>query len=258
MAVIDGLPGVEFTVRINGSEEACTEYDDPDPPRSKVSSGSATHSVFKVIESQDDATFAIHLVVQNRKRWIKKTKGLAVIVYIDGHLVASKAYRHMHCDGKTLQCHFDGIETESANPGMTTIKNFCFSPIKTVEDRPDRFVEDKKTAEHLGIIEITLSRVKVHGASQPRKWAHRSQTELAEKALKGKNLSHGTTFSGEREIKKSECVSATNLDGNKRIARFFFRYKSKAALQIDGLIPREPSPLPTPPPDGRWFVHFRD
>lgn len=131
MAVIDGLPGVEFTVRINGSEEACTEYDDPDPPRSKVSSGSATHSVFKVIESQDDATFAIHLVVQNRKRWIKKTKGLGVIVYIDGHLVASKAYRHMHCDGKTLQCHFDGIETESANPGMTTIKNFCFSPIKT-------------------------------------------------------------------------------------------------------------------------------
>lgn len=33
-----------------------------------------------------------------------------------------------------------------------------------------------------------------------------------------------------------------NLDGDKNLARMTFRYMSKSALQIGGIIPRDPSP----------------
>ncbi|EFQ30103.1 hypothetical protein CGRA01v4_00984 [Colletotrichum graminicola] len=243
MAVIDGLPGVKVSIRLNGSAEDCTEYDDPKASQTTASRGAATHSISKAIESQDDAKFSVHYEFKDARRWIKDNRVLVVAIYIDGRLCESQVYDKSKLKGQVLRKHVEGVTDVSAKPGQSIFKNFMFTKIKQVDESGSRITEDLEVVNHLGKIEVIIYRAVKHGRKRKSKPSNvMSKTELAEKAMKGKNLSHGTGFSEGRNVPNPRSVTCTYPDGELRLARFIFRYKSKMALQIEGIIPRDPSP----------------
>ncbi|KAK6226083.1 hypothetical protein QIS74_02130 [Colletotrichum tabaci] len=105
---------------------------------------------------------------------------------------------------------------------MATLKPFKFAAIKKVEEGDARADEDRNLAEHLGNIEVVIFRSKVLRQKSWKPFTTNPETEFAEKALK-------------------EHLGVP-------IARFFFRYMSRAALQAERIISRDPSPEPEPEP----------
>ncbi|EXF83982.1 hypothetical protein CFIO01_11087 [Colletotrichum fioriniae PJ7] len=256
MAVIDGLPEIEVSIRINGSEDDCIEYDDPDPPEVSASLGSATHTTSKVIESQVDARFSIHFKIQNRPDWIMGKNQLAVFLYVDGNFVVGRIRGTQGMVNETIVSTIDCVWDKSSIPGKDVRRHFKFAPIKTVDSGNDRFAADHRITKHLGIVEVIVYRVEIQGfQTRRRAKALENLGEVSERALKGSSVSHSTSFPKriERNAVTRE-IDFVERDGQMRIARFFFRYKPKASLQIDGILPRDPSPdpssepSPSPPP----------
>ncbi|KXH28205.1 hypothetical protein CSIM01_12902 [Colletotrichum simmondsii] len=255
MAVIDGLPEIKVSIRINGFEEDCIEYDDPDPPKSASSRGSATHSTSKVIESQVDTRFSIHYEIQNRQAWINGQDHLALSVYIDGQCIGTHYRGPNELVNQTIVSTTGSYRDRFSKPGKEIRRHFKFASIKTVEESNEQLSGDKIIAEHLGIIEVAVFRVKFEG-HKPRTSSQLRRENIgivSEIALKGKNIPHSTSFIEgiELDARKTKRIFK-NRDKSQKIARFFFRYKPKASLQIDGIIPRDPSPdhspEPSPPP----------
>ncbi|KAJ0328107.1 hypothetical protein COL5a_005311 [Colletotrichum fioriniae] len=236
MAVIDGLPEIKVSIRINGSEEDCIEYDDPDPPKSASSRGSATHTISKIIESQVDAGFSIHQEIRNRRSWINGKNWLALHFHIDGQYIATCYRGPDSLVNQTIVSTTDKFWDRYTTPGKEIRRHFKFTSIKTVEGSNEQLSGDNIIAEHLGIIEVAVFRVKFEGRKPvtPAQSRRENIGDVSEIALKGKSIPHSTS------------------DKSQRIARFFFRYKPKTSLQIDGIIPRDsssdPSPEPSPPP----------
>ncbi|KAF4776922.1 hypothetical protein HER10_EVM0009979 [Colletotrichum scovillei] len=251
MAVIDGLPETKVSIRVNGSEEDCIEYDDPDPPKSASSQGPATHTTSKVIESQVDAGFSIRFESRNRRTWINGKNWLALQLHIDGQFIAT-----YHCGpsalvDQTIVSTIDSFPERSSKPGKEIRRHFNFASIKTVEGSNEQLSRDQVIAKHLGIIEVTVFRVKLDGRKLriPSQLKKENIGDISEMALKGKSISHSTSFTeGTTKDARKWVKKFKNRDGSQQIARFFFRYKPKASLQIDGIIPRDPSPDPSPEP----------
>lgn len=129
MTVIDELPQIKISVRIAGSEVDCTEYDDPDPPRTPASHGVAMHSTSKVIESQNNAEYYIHCEIDNSLGWFEGNSGLGVDVYIDGKYATSELIVQRHLRGQVATKRLEAIEERSEKPGKVLVKSFKFSTI---------------------------------------------------------------------------------------------------------------------------------
>ncbi|KDN66024.1 hypothetical protein CSUB01_00690 [Colletotrichum sublineola] len=246
MAVIDSLLGVKVSIRLNGSKEDCAEYDDPKPPQTPASCGAATHSISKIIESQDDTNFSVHYEFKDAQRWLKSRRGLGVAIYVDGNFadgnyVRSTLSNEAGIQGQVFRGCIEGKIEASTKPGKDILKPFKFTKIIQVEEGGARVTEDLKVVKHLGNIEIIIYRAEIRGHTDWKPDNITSKTELAEKAMKGKNF-----FSEERDVPKFQWLDCTYPDGSVRLARFIFRYKSKTALQIEGILPREPSPESSP------------
>ncbi|TIC97402.1 hypothetical protein CH35J_006936 [Colletotrichum higginsianum] len=131
---------------------------------------------------------------------------------------------------------------------MAMLKLFSFAAIKKVEECGARVNEDRNLAEHLGNIEIVISRSKVLRQIPSKPFTVNTETE--EKALKGKDLTHCTSFLDDREVFERPILEFDILGAP--IARFTFRYRSRAILQAEGIVSRDPSPGPShkPQPQG--------
>ncbi|KAK1727220.1 uncharacterized protein BDZ83DRAFT_729025 [Colletotrichum acutatum] len=119
MAVIDDLPEIKVSIRVNGSEDDCIEYDYPDHPDVPASLGSATHTTSKVIESQVDSRFSIHYKIQNRPDWVIGDNQLVVYLLVDGNEIVGRiaGTRDMindHNDGISRRCASKKIYKQTA------------------------------------------------------------------------------------------------------------------------------------------------
>lgn len=73
-------------------------------------------------------------------------------------------------------------------------------------------------------------------------------SDVAEKSLKGKALSHGVEFGQQQIFTQPLLKVLINVDGaDYPIAVFLFKYRSREALQSELIIPRSPSPEAAPP-----------
>ncbi|OHE97618.1 hypothetical protein CORC01_07033 [Colletotrichum orchidophilum] len=252
MAVIDSLPEIKVSIRINGSHDDCIEFVDPDPPGVPSSSGSSNHTISKVIESQVDTKFSIHYQIQNSRGWIDGDNRLAVALYIDGNRIVARYHHKCHLVHQKIASFIRCVKDKSGKPGKVILRQFKFAPINTVEGSTERLAADELIAQKVGIIEVIVYCVEFKGFKPSGVRDSREVKEpekIAEKALKGKSLSHGTSFSEgiEKDASASTARKSYSFpDGSKRIARFFFRYKPKTSLQVDGIIPRDPSPELSP------------
>ncbi|MCJ1386482.1 hypothetical protein MMC17_009608 [Xylographa soralifera] len=68
---------------------------------------------------------------------------------------------------------------------------------------------------------------------------------IPEKALKGRALSHKTSLDPPEKIAALRSLHSDYIDKvDSPFVKFEFRYRSRRALQIEGIIPRSPSPIP--------------
>ncbi|KAI3552603.1 hypothetical protein CSPX01_00352 [Colletotrichum filicis] len=249
MAVIDSLPETKVSIRVNGSEDDCIEYDDPDPPKSASSRGAANHTTSKIIESQVDARFPIHYEIRNRPNWINDKNWLALELHIDGQYVTTYYRGPGHLVNQTIASTIDSFRDRFSKPGKDIRRHFKFASIKTAKESNEQLSGNQSIVEHLGIIEVTVIRVELEGHRRrtPAQSRIESIRNVSEIAIKGKNISHSTSFTEGIEKKSSKMGRAFKYRGETQpIARFFFRYKSRGSLQIDGIIPRNPSLSPSP------------
>ncbi|RYP70640.1 hypothetical protein DL771_005353 [Monosporascus sp. 5C6A] len=113
MAILEGLPGVKVTVRVEGKD--CVEYEDPDA--ADIQSTCPTAS--KYIESVDDAEFSIHFHVGSDYNWDYKEHSLDVSVDVDNHHLADDLVdgeTDWDVDGKHVSLNKEALKREMIIP----------------------------------------------------------------------------------------------------------------------------------------------
>lgn len=81
MAVLEAIPGIKVTVRINGVD--CPEYDDLDVPEQQLSHPTSS----KYIESPDNAEFTLCIGVNKDYDWGDKSDCLVFAIRVDSALI---------------------------------------------------------------------------------------------------------------------------------------------------------------------------
>lgn len=202
MAVIDGIPGLEAWVCVNGKR--AKEYD-PDNDVEEVNPSMTT----KYIESVSGASFSLHFKVNRTYQLSYKDYVLAVDYKLDGVEEWSSVSKR---SGETIVDHRESFDAQ----GREIRERFQFGDIKTVETlEKKRVAEDRAIASKLGVIQFEVyrwiqTREKVVEQSPQRRDVIASSSsnsanqtsstiepktsdqtlEIAEKALKGRAISN--------------------------------------------------------------------
>ncbi|KAF4959704.1 hypothetical protein FGADI_1478 [Fusarium gaditjirri] len=270
MAMLDELPHVTARIRVAG--ELATEYDPVDVQETVVNLDNEGVKIPKrlcYIESKSGAEFAIEIAVSDKYQPPHSHNCFIATVYIDGQLMRSKLMdvplsRRRQ---KTILISSGKVEPETGG-GKPIFGKFVFAPITKTSDplSADRLKEDLKRAETLGTIRLCLATGRCdekESRKQSVRYSTSREAELAEKALKGKAISHATTLAETTE-KPSSNVQLTR--DRRLVGEIFFRYRSyrmsfrlykyclshhnsltfdAEALQHELIIPRTPSPEPS-------------
>ncbi|TGO68181.1 hypothetical protein BELL_0843g00030 [Botrytis elliptica] len=255
MAVLDKLPGVEVTIRVNGVQ--AQEYDDDEdieagPGRS--GEYQALRTVSKYIEAIDGAEFSIVCTLLPKFKF--RAPNLQADVSVDGNYSQGKIIAPEEIGKSPTQ--FDGPINFHPIGNRSTVQKYRFSEllISSEEGRLSNLKKDKAEAEKVGTIEIRIWRA---SKSVPVESIYRddiksSSNEFHEKALKGQAKSHKVSYSPEITTSNQRWVNVTKLDGKDYpIAIYKFKYRSKESLKQLMIIERTPepedSPTPSPAPD---------
>ncbi|KAI0154294.1 hypothetical protein GGR57DRAFT_110433 [Xylariaceae sp. FL1272] len=241
MAILEDVPGLEVEVHCNN--RALPEYDDPNA-NDRDDAGAAPSSM-QYIECVDNASFEVHIIVNADYEWGYRNHVLVANTYVDGDRIRGSVIRQS--EGLVRRC-IKGNEHRDAM-GQWALRKFQFSSVKTVDDgRKERVEKDMGVAQKLGTIEVRFERAIEYGLIGAGRTKDRNAAgfELSEKSLKGKAISHGTSYGAAEPIFTPSFVDARNLgeDGGP-IAVFQFRYQSREALKRELIIPRSPSRSPT-------------
>ncbi|KAK8107794.1 uncharacterized protein PG998_009807, partial [Apiospora kogelbergensis] len=244
MAIIDGIPGIEVTIWVNG--RPAFEYADPDHHQvgqaaPKVSS--------KFIESRGGATFTIHIRVDrnyNHRQPSPHTLNLAA--YIDGQWICGELCREAHLNNGIYRIDIKDRTTQGRD-GTVAMQAFKFAEVATVDDASDLRLEiERNKVQDLGVIALQVFRVHELGHSSFKPINEGSGlTEVAEKSLKGRAISHATQF-GDVERTPAGGTHAPRFRNVKRlacddgpVAIYRFSYRSREGLVHEGIITPEQS-----------------
>ncbi|RYP19650.1 hypothetical protein DL765_003243 [Monosporascus sp. GIB2] len=241
MAIINGLRGVDVTIRIDG--QTATEYADPDAAAAGDAGSCKTSS--RYIECKDKAKFTVHLKVTKDYPWGHRNHSLNIGIFIDGEYAKGELCR----EGDTLFQPWERdvshrtIRLRGNQPGQQdryVAQAFEFSGIKKVDDAPDeRVASEVSKAKNLGMIEVKFFRcIELGGADVAPQTSREQSTEFATKALKGKATSHMTSYSPPTPTTAPHYIKCNNLRAdNGPIAIFRFIYRSKGNNRFLPLLP---------------------
>ncbi|KAI0837300.1 hypothetical protein F5Y06DRAFT_304721 [Hypoxylon sp. FL0890] len=245
MAIITEFPGAEVTVHVGG--KVALEYDDPETSdrQQKQNKNVGTKVCCKYIECKDDAPFSIHLKVTDKYKWGHRNHSLNIANSLDGKWARSVFCREWNTilgDWKRDVTH----RITKNDGGQFVEQGFKFTSITTVEEADkNQFKNDLRRLEQIGTIEVKFYRV-IESGGEGEDFRPPNTTpidlEVAETALKGKAISHGTGFSAPSQVRRApRYVGSTSLpEDNGPIAIFRFLYRSQEALIQEGIIPRPP------------------
>ncbi|CZR33939.1 uncharacterized protein FPRO_01511 [Fusarium proliferatum ET1] len=249
MAVLDEVPHVTARVRVAG--ELATEYDPLDDEEAVVKldkEGTKIPRKVCYIESKSGAEFAIEIVVSDKYQPPNSHDSFIAEVYVDGERRRCKILDvPLSSSRKKAIIISSGRVSPETRAKKPILGKFVFAPINTISDptSADRLNQDLKRAETLGIIRLCLFAGRFKG-TRPREhhscYSTSREVEVAEKALKGKAISHTTTLAETTEKPSSQKTVTTD---DRLMGEIFFRYRSYQALQHEMIIPRTPSPEPS-------------
>ncbi|KAI1148250.1 hypothetical protein F4825DRAFT_106366 [Nemania diffusa] len=245
MAIHEDVPGIEAAVRCRGQPLPELE----DPHSHDDDDAVACLSTTKYIECVDDAEFDIYVQVSSAYLWGYRGHILVAGVYVDGKRVRSPIIRHTETAHGALATRcVTGREVCSRETGTWSLRKFKFAAVKTIDDaQKERVESDIKAAKGLGTIEIKFTRAIEYGPSYSRPYydVKPRDFELAEKSLKGKAVSHGTSYGAKEAIAAPQWADARDIaEDNGPILILKFMYRSRDALKRELIIPRSPSHSP--------------
>ncbi|KAI6761154.1 hypothetical protein HG531_001707 [Fusarium graminearum] len=239
MAVIDGIPHVTARIRVVG--ELATEYDVPDDvemiaPNTEEDTTPSKHCY---IECKSGAEFAIDFTVSPGFKFFEKNDIIRVNTFIDGARICSLGTKE---------------EQKSRSLCLLLSQKVCQDeylsefPLNTeTGDSASRskIEEDALRAKGLGTIKLAVFTAKKSKKQSNRRSSGPTilhQSDFAEKALKGKEISHATALAATGDIIPNRRI--INIENRINLGEFFFHYRSHEALQNEMVIPRTPSPEP--------------
>ncbi|OTA60802.1 hypothetical protein K449DRAFT_435210 [Hypoxylon sp. EC38] len=250
MAILEDVPGISFTIQVAGRE--AVEYDDPNAADQEAAGSANCPTSTRYIECVDGAEFSIKGHVTGDYDWGYRNHCLNSRLFVDGDQVRGWVLKEEDMvRGRGLKT-FEGRKAFCPRTNRWVLQRCQFSAISTVDDsKKDRVERDTKVAKDLGLIEIRIFRCLYLGHTtithhRPSLRGTR-QLELAEKSLKGRAMSHGTSFSRTEHIATPlHCRTRELEEDHGPIAVFRFYYRSRDALKREMVIPRTPSPSPRP------------
>ncbi|OBT76398.1 hypothetical protein VF21_03624 [Pseudogymnoascus sp. 05NY08] len=245
MAILEAVPGVDVSILING--QLIEEHIDADE---EVEGPLAPKTVVRYIEAISDAEFAVKASVLPAFRENKQAvDDLVFHVKVDGKWAAGiiwqSAVGNIHSPWNS---NIEGFYCDDAT-GRSTVNPFKFSDVEIVEVADKAKIDqDVKDAAALGQITVEVLRAKsgpITNSGYRAKLPEQALSEISEKAIKGRALSHGTAFGAAKIAPRASSSRCVYLDGRDNpLACFIFRYRSKEALRQLLVIPRSPSPDP--------------
>ncbi|KAI0138517.1 hypothetical protein F4776DRAFT_56427 [Hypoxylon sp. NC0597] len=249
MAIIEDVPGISFSIQVAGRD--AVEYDDPNATDQESAGTANCPTSTRYIECIDGAEFGIKGQVTGDYDWGYRNHCLNSRVRVDGEQLIGWVLKEEDLVRGLGRKTLEGRKAFCPRTNRWVLQRCQFSAISTVDDsKKDRVERDTKVAKDLGLIEIQVFRC-IHLGNTPIR--HRPslrgtrELELAEKSLKGRAMSHGTSFSRTEHIRTPVHCSTRDLDEDHGpIAVFRFYYRSRDALKREMVIPRTPSLSPGP------------
>ncbi|KAG6019483.1 hypothetical protein E4U40_006979, partial [Claviceps sp. LM458 group G5] len=253
MAIISYFPEIDVQVCISG--RPATEYPSPDQRddngnmRSGAGHGAVrTHECY--IESKSSHNYTVDISVTPEFR-LPPTKSLLMYLSVDGqrfHGVFT-TLKSQKGTAQPFKYSFIGPQRASSIPGYMIQDKLTFSPVSTgwcairsspvsysswltdnllivEESSKTKLDRDAKIVANLGIIEVEVFLGTIFQDKRCTLPSRRSQDEaltIAEKAMKGKELSHGTTYSRGETRLNPQTHSAGN---HELLAVYKFHYRS--------------------------------
>ncbi|KAM3416597.1 hypothetical protein BST61_g8188 [Cercospora zeina] len=232
---LDNIPQLQAHILVNS--RPLTEYDDED------TSPTNTHKT-KFVEATAGLSFVVRVITSPR---LARSPEDCVSFYVDldGKYVGGKFLETGNKYAVQSACK-SGFERNTATG--STQEKFRFTHLQT-NDSP---VGKAKHADykHLGEIRVRCFWVRKIGRASDEQ-NERPNAYLAgaaavpEKCLKGRAVSSRATLGpAEQRAWKVNYVQTVDVYDKKPFATFTFKYRSRRDLQIEGIIPRSPSPVP--------------
>ncbi|KAL5346135.1 hypothetical protein ACLOAV_009168 [Pseudogymnoascus australis] len=237
MAISKTLKGVSVSITINGieaKEYKATDEEEQDCPK---------HTKLIYIESISGTNYAI---VSKVEPLYRLKSALEFQIQVDStKLPVAPLFVPKRTFGTWVRTT-DGMEQINRH-GKESKRPFKFSEIKLVDTSDiNRVRRDANSAKHVGEIKITVFRRQVLEQTnlQTGDYDNSTKLEIAEKAVKGQSLSHGTEFGEAVKSRVRALIFETKPARGARepAAVFIFRYRSREALQAEHIIPRDQSP----------------
>ncbi|KAI7217773.1 hypothetical protein KC333_g4014 [Hortaea werneckii] len=244
---IDGIGGLRVSIRVGGSD--LQEYDDAtdylDDPSNAV----------KYVQASSGSIFKVHTRIKRsgsrRLQSPSKADTLHYTVILDGRRIMSVISRVNNQKDDYSQ-DTDGV-TEN-HDGKFLKRPFQFADLTTNDGASKGF--DVRRMKGLGEIRFEVRWCRT-GKRIPA--ADRSisgvksagQEAIPEKYLKGRAISSQAVLGVGKPCTGDSCTEATYPYGLQPFATYIFRYRSHRDLQIEGVIPRSPSPQPGIPLEER-------
>ncbi|CZR55409.1 uncharacterized protein PAC_05296 [Phialocephala subalpina] len=260
MAILSGVPGLEINVQSleGGVPTDLQEHnDDGGWTFRKFSDVEDAKRSSKYVESKADAEFRIRIVLKHPYQMTSQS--LTFKASVDGHGIAqASCTKDYFTRASGFYMELISARLDRINANQITSRPLKFSSIKKVDDADStRVKEDVKAVAGLGEISVSVFRTMQRDPilPVPANYAspqHTPPTEVAEKALKGKAISHAVTY-GDKQVMVRRMKETVDVDGpNNPVGVFVFKYRSREDLQAELIIPRSPSPeAPIPSMDAK-------
>ncbi|KAM0296848.1 hypothetical protein ACHAO9_000495 [Fusarium lateritium] len=237
MAVLDEVPHIIARVRVAG--ELAIEYKPLDDQDIAVISDQEVPKVPTAhcyIESKSDAQFIIEVTVTSNFKFPKDHDCITANAHIDGQWMCGMVHHKsdFYDQPQTISLSYARQDGPSGTP---VGKNFFFAAITKNCDTPakDRVSDDIERAKTLGTIRLCLRTAQIsrHEPWKPNRVTRTQHFDLAEKALKGKEISHATSLAeSSEEVSSTSCVVKNSHD----FGQFVFRYRSYRKTSLSDLL----------------------
>ncbi|KAF3343609.1 hypothetical protein VDGL01_03320 [Verticillium dahliae] len=266
------LPSINVAVRLMGDYGDAYEYPDPSPHLGYKGStdGRAQREMSTFIESKDDNGFEIVISVDDDPsldEWIYDEFCLEFQLLVDGSHMGKRNVKacNLRRNGRsyTYTTQFIGAKGPGRDPYQKELRRFVFSSLATVIDETSP--EEIALSKALGTIEIVVRWVEFTGfvsSTRDRQQDGRDNTykqtdhrmstsgypysEISEEALKGRALSHSTSYAITEDITGhggGRRPRTRIVDRGRPVVSYLFKYRSMEGLKQEGVVQR------TPPPD---------
>lgn len=238
MAILTRIPGIDVSVHVNGQpakeyHSPCRDDDHtlpiPDPP---------SHECY--IESKSGQTYTVEVTIAPGLK-LPGERIPCIHLYVDGKYIEGAV--SIHWDS-SRSCHFSLIGPVMLSPNKVhRTQKLTFSPVTTVEETVKAIIKrDARISADLGTIVVVVHTCTLSGESPvhtTRNYKQEEKFTLAEKSMKGRELSHGTRFTEGPVIQPPPRFIVSH---EQVFAQYTFRYRSRSALQNEMILPQTPPP----------------